>query len=441
MVAGPAENPAVPALVTEEPRRRIWFRKDDEFRVHKGAMYISFRNADVSDSPAHAAAAQLYASLLQDTVNEFTYPAMLAGLNFGIQIHSRGISFRINGYNDKQLVLLSQIVDAVANAEIANGRFDNIRLDLIRNLENVRTNRAFSQVAGDARELLLSGRWDEQQLIDELRAMSPAQVANFADTFWAGSDVDVLLSGNYAAAEATGLRAALQPLLATQGAANPVELQVVKLASGDDFVYTADVEHEDSVLFWYLQAPADDLQSRAMAALTGQIVSADFFEDLRTEQQLGYVVSAFAWPLLDVPGVAFMVQSPSASATSLRNATREFMLRVADPAFLSEAQYLRHRDAVLQEITRPDKNLWERSEYFWREIARRELGFDSRARLARVLEGISYQQWYAWYRSVIVEQPASLTLVAPGRWGSVPDGRVVTSPTLFKASQPAYLRP
>jgi insulysin len=441
MVAVPADNPAVPALVTEEPRLRIWFRQDEEFQVPKGAMYISFRNADVSDSPAHAAAAQLYASLLQDTVNEFTYPAMLAGLNFGIQIHSRGISFRVNGYNDKQLVLLSQIVAAVVNAEIGNGRFDNIRLDLIRSLENVRTTRAFSQVAGDARELLLTGRWDEKQLIDELRAMSPAQVASFATAFWAGSDVDVLLSGNYDTAEATRLRTALQPLLATQGAANPVELRVVKLASGDDFVYSADVEHEDSVLFWYLQAPADDLQSRAMAALTGQIVSADFFEDLRTEQQLGYVVSAFAWPLLDVPGVAFMVQSPSASATSLRQATKDFMLKVADPAFLSEEQYLRHRDAVLQEITRPDKNLWERSEYFWREIARRELGFDSRTRLAEVLAEISYPQWYSWYRRVIVEQPASLTLVAPGRWGEVPAGEVVTDPQQFKSGNSEYRRP
>ena len=44
-----------------------------------------------------------------------------------------------------------------------------------------------------------------------------------------------------------------------------------------------------------------------VAALAAQVTKSGFFQQLRTEQQLGYVVSSFAWPQLDVPGIVLLV--------------------------------------------------------------------------------------------------------------------------------------
>ncbi len=440
LVAQEEGNPAVPALVKEAGRLRIWFRQDDEYEVPRGAMYASFRSSQVSDTAADAAAAQLYVSLLQDSVNEYTYPALLAGLNFSIYTHSRGISLRINGYNDKQLILLERIVGSITGAQLDNQRFDNIRADLVRGLENVKTSRAFRQVVADARRLMMSGQWSEEQLIPELKAMTPADVQRFADKFWSGAEVDLLLNGNYQRGEVARLQQVLSPLLRHDRAASPPEIRIVKIAGGEDYLYTAPIDHEDSVLFWYLQAPDDGLESRALSALTGQIVSADFFEELRTEQQLGYVVSAFGWPLLDVPGVAFMVQSPTASAPAIKQATDTFLRKVAVEGTLTEAQFLRHRYALLQEITQPHKNLREESEYFWREIARQALDFESRELLAAAVSSIGFEQWLTWYKRVMVEERASLTVVAPGHLGEVPGGEAITSPAQFRDTQAGYTR-
>jgi secreted Zn-dependent insulinase-like peptidase len=440
LVAREKDNPAVPALVKDSKRLRIWFRQDDEFEVPKGAMYASFRSSRVSDTAADAAAAQLYVNLLQDAVNEFTYPALLAGLNFSIYTHSRGISLKVSGYNDKQLILLERIVDSIQGAQLDNQRFDNIRADLVRGLENVKTTRAFRQVVGDTRQLMMSGQWSEEQLIPELQAMTPADVQRFADEFWSGAEVDLLLNGNYQRGEVARVRQVLSPLLRHDRVGSPPELRVVSIGAGENYVYTAPIDHQDSVLFWYLQAPDDGLESRALSALTGQIISADFFEDLRTEQQLGYIVSAFAWPLLDVPGVAFMVQSPTASAAELKQAADTFLRKTAVEGAVTEAQFLRHRHALLQEITQPDKNLWEESAYFWREIARQALDFESRDLLAGAVSTISFDQWRDWYKRVVIEERASLTVVAPGHLGEVPDGETVVSPAAFQAGKPYYER-
>ena len=67
----------------------------------------------IGESAAQTAAAVLYTSLLKDKVNEFTYPALLAGLSFDIYKHAQGISLRINGYSDKQSVLLGRLLDVM----------------------------------------------------------------------------------------------------------------------------------------------------------------------------------------------------------------------------------------------------------------------------------------------------------------------------------------
>jgi secreted Zn-dependent insulinase-like peptidase len=434
------DNPAVPALVSDAERLQVWFRQDSQFRIPKGAMYVSFLSSKVNATAADAAAAQLYLSLLQDAVNEFTYPAVLAGLNFSVYAHARGISLKVSGYNDKQLVLLERIVDTIENANLDTGRFDNIRADLVRSLENVKTMRAFQQVAGDARQLLISGRWDEEMLIRELQALTPEKVQAYADGFWASTSADVMLNGNYAASEVGVLKQALRPLLRhDQPAAKPV-IRITRLAPGDEFVYDAAIDHADSVMFWYLQGPDDDLENRALAALSGQVISSAFFEDLRTQQQLGYVVSAFPWAQFEVPGVVLMVQSPGASATEVMDAANTFLLAQAEEGAVTDEQFKRHQAAMLRDILQPHKNLWEEAEYFWQEIAKDELDFKSRERLADAVRAIDFAQWQEWYRRVMVEERASLVVVSSGQWGELPAGEPVTDPPGFREAMPNYLR-
>jgi secreted Zn-dependent insulinase-like peptidase len=96
---------------------------------------------------------------------------------------------------------------------------------------------------------------------------------------------------------------------------------------------------------------------------------------------------------------------------------------------------------LISDILKPHKNLWEESEYFWREIARRELDFDSRQQLAQAVEAIEFQQWREWLLRVAVTERAAVALTAEGRWQEQPPGEEVTSVPEFKRHQPAYAIP
>ena len=196
------------------------------------------------------------------------------------------------------------------------------------------------------------------------------------------------------------------------------EPKVLKLAAGEAARYAVDVPHDDSVLAWYLQGAGDSWQDRAATALTGQIMTSGFFQQLRTEQQLGYVVSAFSWSQLDVPGLVMLVQSPVADADKVARAMEEFMQGV-QPS-LDAAQFERHKVALVSEILRPDKNLGERAEFYWQSIARKQFDFAGRQQLADAVETLTMEEWQAYFQRVFLTQRHSLQVVTPGKWKTLP---------------------
>lgn len=430
-----------PTIALESGRQRIWFAQDDQFRIPKGAIYINFRSPEVGQNVEQTAAAVLYAALLKDSVNELTYPALLAGLNFNLYKHARGLSLRVSGYNDKQSVLLEQLLEAVVNPSFDPQRFENVRKDMIRALENSVAKRPSSQVVDDLREALLYGEWGEQAVIDALSALEYNDVLAYADSFWASANAESLVYGNYDRKAAANLQDMLSAVLPQSEAPAIPPVKVLKLAAGESLLYPVAVPHDDAVLAWYMQGAGDSWHDRAATAMTAQIIKSGFFQQLRTEQQLGYIVSSFAWPQMDVPGLVLLIQSPVADANKLDAAMQEFLEGV-EPS-LDAKQFARHQAALSSEILRPHKNLWERAEFYWQSIAKKQWDFDSRQSMAAAVEELTLDTWLQYYRDTFMQQRHSLQVASPGKWAELPDGgqRQVDSAGAIKKGHAHYSIP
>jgi len=415
-----ADLPALPKVVLELDRQKFWFGQDDEFRVPKGATYINFRSPEVGQTARQTASALLYTAVLKDDVNEFAYPASLAGLNFDVYKHAQGISLRVTGYNDKQPVLLKKLLGVIANPAFDPQRFDNIRKDMIRALQNSVAAPPANQAMNDLREALLYGEWGEDALIAELEQMDMAAVESYARGFWGSAAAEVLVYGNYEPAFVQEVSSMLAQVIPAAPAPALPDLRVLKLGTGESLLYKVKLRHDDSVVAWYLQGAADEWRDRAASALTAQIIKSGFFQQLRTDQQLGYIVSAFDWPQLQVPGLVMLIQSPVAGADKVYAAMHSYMAAV--PAALDEEQFARHKAALLGDILRPDTNLWERADFYWQSIANKQYGFDARRQLADAVESFSLESWRDYYDKVFIARPRSLQVVAPGRWNKLPRG-------------------
>ena len=420
LVKLPTAMPEAPQLVLQSGRQKIWFMPDEQFRVPRGFTYINFRSPEVGQSAEQTARGALYTALLTDQVNEFAYPAQLAGMSFNFYRNTQGIGLRVGGYSDKQALLLKRLLGSIVEPNFSQRRFDDIRSDMIRSLENAIAQRPSRQVVNDLNESLLYGQWGEKALISALEATDLSQLDGYIVQFWRSASAEALIYGNYESGEVTQLSTMLQDIISNDPAPVLPKRRVLRLAAGESAQYAVDVAHDDSVVAWYLQGEGDSLYDRAVTALTAQIMSSGFFQELRTEQQLGYVVGASSFSQLEVPGLLMLVQSPVADANAVAVAMNTFMLNV-EPQ-LDEAQFERHKVSLVSDILRPDKNLAERGEYFWQAIARQEDGFDGRQMLATAAEAITLDNWKVYYERVFLAQRHSLQVVAPGNRGMLPEG-------------------
>jgi secreted Zn-dependent insulinase-like peptidase len=67
--------PEIPTVEVEKARQKVWYMPDDKFRVPKGVLLVKFHSTGVSDTAEQRALTSLYTAVLNDDVNEFSYPA------------------------------------------------------------------------------------------------------------------------------------------------------------------------------------------------------------------------------------------------------------------------------------------------------------------------------------------------------------------------------
>jgi insulysin len=67
---------------------------------------------------------RLYAALVADALNEYSYDADLAGLSYLFEVSSLGFFVAITGYNDKLHVLLRDVLVKARDLEVRADRLD-----------------------------------------------------------------------------------------------------------------------------------------------------------------------------------------------------------------------------------------------------------------------------------------------------------------------------
>lgn len=404
----------------------LWYLHDDTFNVPKGALNINFRSHLVVQSVTQDVALELYTALVNDKANDFAYAAQLAGLNSSIYTHQRGLSMRVNGYDDKQVILLKELITVAQAMDFSADRFNNLRAERVRRIQNKSAERPASQVMGALREATNHSAWSDEQRLAVLTSITLEETLALAKAFWRSVQIEALLYGNYAPEDAQPVIAALQPLVASEQENLPA-LKVTRLPTAHQQL-TDVLDHNDSVVSWYIQGGSRNYEDRALYALTAQAMKSGFFQQLRTEQQLGYIASAFSWAQNEVPGVVMIIQSPSHSSKAVYDAMATFVTEV--PRTIDAAAFERHRAALVAEITEPHKNLWERAEFFWSSMGQGDYSFESRDKLAAAVEAIPYEFWLEFFRTEFIDSPRSLLVVAPGQFADS-----VSEPKMYDSAQ------
>ena len=391
------ESP-VPELLVESDRVTAWHFQDTRFGVPKAHIIAALESADI-DSPANAAAIQLYLAYINDQLGAKVYPATEAGLSFHLLQNSKGFNIVVGGYSDRQLTLLRDILAALKNPQWHQERFDRVQQSMVRDLSNFRREYPFRQVVASLYSMI-KGEWTPLQKASAAEQFSMSELAALVKEFNQNLELKVLVSGNHDRQSAEEIVANLSSW--TQLKAVQTQQSVAQLDVGE---YSAEipVDHSDAALMLYIQGRGDTLEERAHMLLIGEMLSSPFYTSMRTEKQLGYVVTAFASNHIRVPGLALLVQSPTADVQMLRSEYDQFLSDYAEEvARLNEADLKRYKTSVLSNLQETPKNLAQLNNRFMESLGFGYSQFDFRQQLADQIAAVTLSSLNRAYSAVVV---------------------------------------
>ncbi len=433
-----------PTRLASRPGFDLWHRADLDFGQPRTNFYFAVRSPIANDSPEHAVLSTLLARMANDALDEFAYPAALAGQSYSLYRHRRGITARLSGWSDKQDLLLARIVSTLRALPLPPRRFEAEKTEYAHQLGNADERRPFRRAIGNVRELLLDPDWSNDTLLNALETVEVEDLREYAARFFKRGEIVALAHGNVTAETAKALGGVLERELF--GSMRPERVthgRVVRLEPGTRHTRWLASDHEDHALAVYRQGRDRGLPERATMALLAQATGNRFFHELRTEREIGYIVFATSLQMLDVPGLALVIQSPSAPPEALHRHVDSFLDR-SDAALrdMPPAVFERHRAAVERSLLEAETRLDQRTERYWGEIDRDHYAFDRRERLLEAVRAITRDDLAdAWRDLVTAPETARGVVVAVSNLPPPTSGRTfrgaepVADPGVFKRGQ------
>ena len=381
-----AESRTIPKQLLQTEGLDVWHLQDSQFKQPRAAINLAILTPEVQASAESVIASTLLTRMMRELQNETLYDAALAGLSADLYPHSRGLSLKVSGYDDRLSDLftsqLNNLDVALDDQQIFERLKQSYREELLNNLKDKPYNRTFARLYQQ-----LIGSWSTEDRLAVLDRVGLADLQAQRETLLASGELSLFIHGNINSEEAEQISHAVQAKFNSMRPISVARLEVAQLEGINEV--SVNVDQTDSALLLYMQAQSEDYQQRAEVAIINEMLSAPFYTSLRTEQQLGYVVFSTYLPMDKQAGIGLVAQSPVADSAQLRKAFELFLTewRQSLPEQL-KSDLDNFKASVASRISTPSQRLSEETDRLWREIDRANAAFDTQQKMLDAVEKV-----------------------------------------------------
>ena len=376
-----AEPAKVPKLIRNDEGFRTWWKKDDRFWVPKAKVNVIIRNPLVTITPANAVKTTMYCELVNDVLEEYSYDASISGLEYRLQRSALGLELGFSGYNDKLSVLLEKVLVSMRDLEVNSDRFNIIKERVLRSYRNWDYQQPYRQVGDYLRWLGLAKAWINANFLEELPHVTPNDISTFYPQLLRQVHVEVQVHGNLYKEDALRITDLIDSILKPRPL--PMSQWNVRrdlmLPRGSDFTYNrilgdpANVNH--CIEYFLFVGSRADMELRAKLLLLAQLTDEQGFDQLRTKEQLGYIVFTGAAFGATTMGYRIIIQSER-SPEFLEERINAFLALFAEKlASMSEKDFESHKKSLINKRLETIKNLDEENARFWAYICNEYYNF------------------------------------------------------------------
>ncbi len=303
----PLPNPFIPNKTTVLKQRPVkieeskgwatWYAQDVTFQRPKALSVFSFRlPKDIIPTKREAALQKLYALIMEEQVNEISYPAHEVDLKYSISTHQNAITLRLEGFTDSLPKLQKILLQNMTHITVNNQTFNAIKERIKRAGNSFKLSSAWKIGREYSRAFRKKYYFLPDELAQEIENISLSDLKNFTKHLFDKGFLRCFIYGNLTSDEARSwaqmarrnlLGANWQPIDYAQCRRSAV-IDANSITQKLNFVHQ--LPGNNSCLWRSYFLGNGTAKLRATALLIGAIIKQPFYTQMRTKQQLGYIV-------------------------------------------------------------------------------------------------------------------------------------------------------
>ncbi|KGM92239.1 uncharacterized protein PADG_11423 [Paracoccidioides brasiliensis Pb18] len=402
-----------PTLIRNDDRVRAWFKKDDTFFVPKATLEITLRNPLVYATPGNNVLTKIACGLIRDDLQEYSYDAELGGLDYSLSASVFGLEVTVSGYNDKMAVLLEKVLHSMRDFKVKPDRFKIVKDRMTKGFSNAEFQQPYHQVGNVTRYLTAEKAWINEQLAAELEHIEAEDVAAFFPQLLRQTHIELLGHGNLYKEDVLKMA----DLIESTFHARPLPKSQwhmrrnIIFPPGSNFVYEktlkdpANVNH--CIEYYLFVGSLMDPQLRAKSLLFGQLTNEPAFDQLRTQEQLGYVVWSGVRYAATTLGYRVIIQSDRTNQY-LETRIDAFLAGFAETLDkMTGEEFEGHKRSLINKRLEKLKNLNSETGRFWSHIGSEYFDFLQHETDATIIAELSKAEMIEYYHQYI--DPSSPT--------------------------------
>jgi insulysin len=392
------EPPAVPVPLptklrdTVSPVKVFFHRQDETFKQPKVVIYFFVRSPNINETVQNSVKTNLWCRILEEALAEYAYDAEIAGVQYSLGLSAGGLSLVFSGFHDKLGVLIKAVTTKMKALTPLPENLYQIAADAYGDqLRNALFHsRPISQCAMRCDDLLSKGAsFPIADKYNAFQQLKREDLDGVCKEVFTTCHVEAMALGNCTPEDARALSAIFTGSLGLDRALEVLPTQAEARLPLGATVWNLDSSDKDDpnhAVLMRLQL-RKGIETETSLLVLSKVLSAKFFDVLRTQQQLGYIVGMGASMGMSFDYLVAQVQTeyaPNYTRSRIDAFLHEHFAWVEEG--LEEEEFQTCVRGVLAELKTKPKNLSEEFSRYSREFTHRSYDFGHRDSLIAHLE-------------------------------------------------------
>ena len=391
------ELPNLPQKVYESDRTEIYYKQDNRFLKPKASMHIKLYSDDLNFGTDLKTfmLLDLWVKTFYESLREILYLASSASLGVGIDVDSEGLEITISGYNDSIERVSSVLFERMHDFEPQrlHVQFENIRETLLKSLNNFYKNPPYQQAMSYQSSLLKKGgdTFLPEEEISTLENITFNDLLSFHANWFKTTRLEGLFVGNITQDKVIEISKNVERITSSMREKSSVlpkdrlpEVRVVNLPQNTTWFFEHEsrdvgggLKESNSAVISLFQFEKETPHLRMIMSVLSNYLREPCFDRLRTDEQLGYIVSGFNADMRGIMNYVVLIQSNIKCPQYLSSRVLVFLEDMKERINqLTDEEFQKHVESIRVKILHKDLSIRQEGSRYWSEITTHRYIFD-----------------------------------------------------------------